>query len=287
MNPKVIPFYEEETGTFSYLVQDPNSLSCAIIDPVLNFNLATGEIGHDSANAIVAYVKDNQLEVQWIIETHVHADHLTAARYIKESVGGLIAISDRVAEVQKTFGKLFNMKAGPNTGNCWFDHLFSDNETYRIGNLRGTAISTPGHTPACMTHKIGDSAFVGDTLLQPDSGTARADFPGGDAAVLYQSIQKILALPSQTRIFVCHDYGSDAGREVEFLSSVDEERRLNIHINGSMKAEDFIRIREARDKTLEPPQLILPSLQVNICGGSFPAEEDNGIAYLKIPVNAL
>ena len=179
------------------------------------------------------------------------------------------------------------MKAGPNTGNCWFDHLFSDNETYRIGNLRGTAISTPGHTPACMTHKIGDSAFVGDTLLQPDSGTARADFPGGDAAVLYQSIQKILALPSQTRIFVCHDYGSDAGREVEFLSSVDEERRLNIHINGSMKAEDFIRIREARDKTLEPPQLILPSLQVNICGGSFPAEEDNGIAYLKIPVNAL
>jgi len=285
IQPKVVPFFEEETNTFSYVVSDPSSNACAIIDSVLDFDMASGNVDYRSAKSIISYVQDQNLQAEWIIETHVHADHLSAAPYLKEHLGGKVAIGDKVSVVQETFASIFN--AGPKfkSDGSQFDHLFTDDEKYSIGNLQAYAIHTPGHTPACMTHVIGEAIFAGDTLFMPDAGTARADFPGGDAATLFQSIQKILSLPAQCKIYMCHDYAE--GRDLEYLTTVKEELESNIHVNAEVTESEFVTMRKARDKTLDVPHLILPSLQVNMCAGNLPEAEDDGRIYLKIPVDAL
>jgi len=283
--PEVLPFLDKQTNTFSYIVKDPESNACAVIDSVLNFDYDSGTVSHQGADAIIAHIRNNNLQLVWLIESHAHADHLSAAPYIKKALGGKIAIGEHIDAVQKAFSKLFNVGPEFACDGSQFDHLFKDNETYQIGNLTGLAIYTPGHTPACMTHLIGDAAFVGDTIFLPDAGTARADFPGGDARVLYRSIKKILSLPKSTRLFMCHDYSDD--RELEYECTVEEELQNNIHVNASTDEDSFVEMREARDQGLEVPHLILPSLQVNIRAGNFPEPEDNGIVYLKLPVNAL
>ncbi len=283
---KVFHFFEADTNTYSYVVQDPRSKACAIIDSVLNFDMPSGRATYESADEIVKFVKANGLIVEWIIETHVHADHLSAAPYLQTLLGGKIAIGEHVTIVQKTFGEIFNAGNDFARDGSQFDHLFKDEEQYTIGGLAGRAIHTPGHTPACMVHIIGDCAFVGDTLFMPDAGTARADFPGGNAAQLYGSIQKILQLPSETRIFMCHDYGAE-GRELAFETTVAAETENNIHVNRSIQQDQFVAMREARDKTLDVPHLILPSLQVNMRAGHFPAPDTNGTVFLKVPVNVL
>ena len=282
--PEVLPYFDKDTNTFSYIVRDPSSNACAIVDSVLGFDYASGGTNTTEADAMIDYINDNDLQLEWIIETHVHADHLTAAPYIQEKLGGKIGIGEHVITVQETFGKIFNEGPGFQRDGSQFDHLFKDNETYQIGNLQGLAMHTPGHTPACMTHLIGDAAFVGDTLFMPDSGTARADFPGGDAGVLYESIQRILALPPETRVFMCHDYEEEK-RDLDYLTSVAEEKASNIHVNETVSKEGFVEMREARDRTLDMPHLILPSLQVNMRAGHLPAAEDNGIVYLKVPLD--
>jgi glyoxylase-like metal-dependent hydrolase (beta-lactamase superfamily II) len=284
--PKVFHFFEAETNTFSYVVQDPASKVCAIIDSVLNFDMPSGRASYESADEIVKFVQANELMVEWIIETHVHADHLSAAPYLQSLLGGKIAIGEHVATVQKTFGEIFNAGDDFARDGSQFDHLFKDEEQYSIGGLVGRAIHTPGHTPACMVHIIGDCAFVGDTLFMPDAGTARADFPGGNAAQLYGSIQKILQLPGETKVFMCHDYGAQ-GRELAFETTVAAETEKNIHVNQSVQQDQFIAMREARDKTLDVPHLILPSLQVNMRAGHFPDPDTNGTVFLKVPVNIL
>ena len=286
LQPLVQHFFEADTNTFSYVVKDPESDACAIIDSVLNYDMAASSIDHTSADEIIRYVQDNKLRVEWIIETHVHADHLTAAPYIQERVGGKIGIGDSVTTVQSTFKKIFNIKDEFQPDGHQFDHLFKDGEHYSIGNLDAYVIHTPGHTPACMTHVIGDAAFVGDTLFMPDAGTARADFPGGDAAQLFDSIQKILQLPDQTRVFMCHDYGTADRDQLLYETTVADERDRNIHVNQSVAREKFVEMRSARDKTLGMPHLILPSLQINMRAGHFPEAEDNGLVYFKLPVNA-
>ncbi len=283
--PKVTPFFDEESNTFSYVVRDPDSDACAILDSVLDIEYGSGGISYESADAIIRFVEDNHLKLEWIIETHVHADHLSAAPYLKARLGGKMAVGEHITVVQDTFGKIFNAGTEFQRDGSQFDHLFKDGESYTIGNLKALAIHTPGHTPACMTHVIGDAAFVGDTVFMPDSGTARADFPGGDAAQLYQSIQKIFSLPQDTRIFLCHDYGEE-GRELEYQTTVAKEIAENIHVNNSVTEAEFVEMREARDSTLEVPHLILPSLQVNMRAGDFPEAEDNGMVYLKLPINA-
>ncbi|MBL4574391.1 MAG: MBL fold metallo-hydrolase [Gammaproteobacteria bacterium] len=282
---KVAPFFDEETNTFSYVVSDPSSNACAIIDSVLDFDMPSGNVDYTSAQAIIDYVQEKNLQVEWIIETHVHADHLSAAPFLQEKLGGKIAIGDKVSIVQETFAAIFNVEPEFKVDGSQFDHLFSDGERYSIGNLQAYAMHTPGHTPACMTHVIGESVFAGDTLFMPDAGTARADFPGGDAVTLYRSIRKILSLPAASKIYMCHDYAE--GRELEYQTTVKEEMESNIHVNVEVEEADFVSMREARDKTLDVPHLILPSLQVNMCAGHFPAAEDNGRVYLKIPVDAL
>ena len=286
VKPEVFTFYDKQTSTFSYVVKDPTSNACAVIDSVLNLDYNSGRTSHTSADEIIDHIRKNKLELQWQIETHVHADHLSAAPYIQEKLGGKLGIGSHITTVQNVFGSVFN--AGPEFARdgSQFDHLFEDGETYQIGNLTGTAIHTPGHTPACMTHVIGDAAFVGDTLFMPDGGTARADFPGGDARVLYRSIKKLLALPSETRLFMCHDYQPD-GREVEYETTVAAERANNIHVHDGVSEDEFVAMREARDATLDMPVLILPSLQVNMRAGHFPPAEDNNITYLKVPIDAL
>lgn len=285
MCPTVVPFFDEDSNTFSYVVRDPASNACAIIDSVAEIDMASGSIAYSGAESIIRYVKDQSLDVQWIIETHVHADHLSAAPYLKAALGGVIAIGEHVTTVQNTFAKIFNTSKEFAQDGSQFDHLFSDGEKYAIGNLSATAFHTPGHTPACMTHVIGDAAFVGDTVFMPDSGTARADFPGGDAATLYHSIEKILSLPEETRIFLCHDYGEE-NRELEYQTTVKEERESNIHVHTGISEQDYVAMRKERDKGLEVPHLILPSLQVNMRAGAFPPAEDNGMSYLKLPINA-
>lgn len=286
VKPEVFTFYDKQTSTFSYVVKDPTSNACAVIDSVLNLDYNSGRTSHTSADEIIDHIRKNKLELQWQIETHVHADHLSAAPYIQEKLGGKLGIGSHITTVQNVFGSVFN--AGPEFARdgSQFDHLFEDGETYQIGNLTGTAIHTPGHTPACMTHVIGDAAFVGDTLFMPDGGTARADFPGGDARVLYRSIKKLLALPGETRLFMCHDYQPD-GREVEYETTVAAERANNIHVHDGVSEDEFVAMREARDATLDMPVLILPSLQVNMRAGHFPPAEDNNITYLKVPIDAL
>lgn len=287
IKPKVVPFFDDDSNTFSYVVQDPTSKACAIIDSVLDFDMASGAVSHRSADAIIRYVEEKKLEVEWIIETHVHADHLTAAPYIQDVLGGKIAIGEHVTTVQDTFKKIFNCKGEFQPDGTQFDHLFKNEEQYQIGNMSAFVLHTPGHTPACTTHVIGDAAFVGDTLFMPDAGSARADFPGGDAAQLFHSIKKILRLPPRTRIFMCHDYGTAERGEVEYQTTVKDELERNIHVNERVKESDFVEMRTTRDKTLDMPHLILPSLQVNMRAGHFPPPEDNDVIYLKTPVDVL
>ena len=284
--PKVVHFFEEDTNTFSYVVQDPASKACAIIDSVLNFDMASGRASYESADEIVKFIKDNKLEVQWIIESHVHADHLSAAPYLKELLGGKIAIGEHVATVQETFGPIFNAGDDFAKDGSQFDHLFKDGEQYAIGGLVGRALHTPGHTPACMAHIIGNAVFVGDTLFMPDAGTARADFPGGNAAQLFESIQKLLQLPGETKVFMCHDYGAK-GRGVAYETTIAAELEKNIHASRHVEQAQFVAMREARDKQLDVPHLILPSLQVNMRAGHFPEADSNGTVYFKLPVNIL
>ena len=284
-NPDVNAFFDLDTNTISYVVNDPATNTCAVIDAVLDFNMASGAIDTASADKIIAFVRSKNLQVEWLIETHVHADHLSAAPYLQNMLGGKIGISAEIASVQKIFGKVFNAGTEFERDGSQFDKLFIDNDTYQIGTLKAHTIHTPGHTPACMVHVVGDAAFVGDTLFMPDGGTARADFPGGDARLLYQSIQKILMLPDETRIFVCHDYGP-GGRAVEWQTDVGTQKQYNIHLAGKTE-DEFVAMRQERDATLGMPRLILPSIQVNMRAGHMPPAEDNGDTYLKIPVSGL
>ena len=283
--PEVIPFFDKDSNTFSYVVKDPESTSCAIVDSVLDFDYASGSTSFAGADAIIEYVREHHLVVEWLLETHVHADHLSAAPYLQQHLGGLLAIGEQITTVQNTFGKIFNAGTEFARDGSQFDRLFKEGDTFSIGSLSATVIHTPGHTPACLTYVIGDAAFVGDTLFMPDAGTARADFPGGDAGVLFDSVQKILALDDDTRIFMCHDYQPN-GRQLEYQTTVAEQRERNIHVNSNIKRSEFIAMREARDKTLGMPRLILPSLQVNMRAGHFPEAESNGQVYLKVPINA-
>jgi len=283
--PDVQAFFDEATNTISYIVKDPDSRSCAVVDSVMDFDYASGRISFEGADAIVASIREQGLTLEWIIETHVHADHLSAAPYIQEKLGGRIGIGANILEVQDTFGKVFNEGTEFQRDGSQFDALFNDGDTYAIGGMTAFAMHTPGHTPACMVHVIGDAAFVGDTLFMPDGGSARADFPGGDAGTLYDSIQKVLALPDDMRLFMCHDYGPN-GREIRWETTVGDEKANNIHVGGGISREDFVRFRTERDAQLDVPRLILPSLQINMRAGAIP-KDDNGRPMLKLPVNAL
>lgn len=285
--PEIQGFFDEPTNTVSYVVRDPASTTCAVIDSVLDFDSASGRTSTDFADRIIAFVKANGLTVEWILETHVHADHLSAAPYIQQALGGKIGIGANITIVQGIFGKIFNAGTEFERDGSQFDRLFSDGDRFAIGSLQGQVMHTPGHTPACMTWMIGDAAFVGDTLFMPDYGTARCDFPGGDARTLYRSIQKIFALPPETRLFMCHDY-RPPGRDVTMWeSSVAAEKSGNVHVHDGITEDAFVAMREARDATLGMPRLILPSIQVNMRAGDMPPAEDNGTTYLKIPVNML
>jgi glyoxylase-like metal-dependent hydrolase (beta-lactamase superfamily II) len=284
--PDVKAFFDEPTNTFSYAVWDPSTMKAAVIDSVLDYDAASGRIRHDSADAIIAFVESNGLSLEWVIDTHVHADHLSAAPYVKSRLGGRLAIGEHIRDVQQTFGKLFNAGPAFRSDGSQFDHLFKDGESYRLGSIDAVALHTPGHTPACMTHVIGDAAFVGDTLFMPDYGTARCDFPGGNARTLYRSIQRIFALPAATRVFMCHDYKAP-GRDVfAHETTVGQELSGNVHVREGVDEESFVRLRESRDATLPVPRLLFPSVQVNMCAGQLPDAEDNGVSYLKIPLNA-
>lgn len=285
--PDVKAFFDKDTYTVTYIVSDPATGRAAIIDSVLNYCPASGRTSTDSADTLLAYIADRELTVDWILETHVHADHLSAAPYLRDKLGGRIGIGEHVKDVQKVFGGLFNVEAGFRNDGSQFGHLFTDGETFRIGELEAKAVWTPGHTPACMVYVIGDAAFVGDTLFMPDFGTARCDFPGGDARTLYQSIQKIFALPGETRLFMCHDYKAPGRDHYAWETTVAEEKARNIHVGGDADEESFVAMRTKRDATLAMPTLILPSVQVNMRAGDLPEPEDNGTRYLKIPLNAV
>jgi glyoxylase-like metal-dependent hydrolase (beta-lactamase superfamily II) len=284
--PDVTAFFDAPTFTVTYVAADPETGRAAVIDPVLDYDPSSGRTSTDSADKVVDFITAQKLSVDWILETHVHADHLTGAPYIRAKLGGEIAIGENVKAVQEVFKSVFNL-ADLATDGGQFDHLFEDGEAFSIGNIEARVIHTPGHTPACITYLIGDAGFVGDTLFMPDFGSARTDFPGGSAEQLYDSIQKILALPDDTRLFMCHDYKAP-GRDVfAWETSVKEQRESNIHVNDSVTREQFIEMREGRDSQLGMPKLILPSIQVNVRAGNLPAAEDNGVAYLKIPLDAL
>lgn len=286
-SPRVQAFFDEATNTVSYVVMDPNSKACAIVDSVLDFDYASGHTDTRSADAIVAYVKAHGLDVDWLLESHVHADHLSAAPYLQQQVGGKIGIGDQITVVQDTFGKVFNAGTEFQRDGSQFDRLFKEGDRFAIGGLSGRVMHTPGHTPACLTYVIEDAAFVGDTMFMPDFGTARCDFPGGSAENLYKSIQKILTLPDATRIFVGHDYKAPGREEFAWETTVAEQRALNVHIGAGKSIEDFVSMRNARDASLGMPRLIVPSIQVNMRAGKMPAPEDDGNVYLKVPVNRL
>lgn len=284
-NPIVQHFFDEPTNTFSYVVRDPASDACAIVDSVLDFDYAAGRTDVRSADEIIAYVRSEGLRVEWIVETHVHADHLSAAPYLHEKLGGKTGIGAQIVAVQEIFGKAFNAGTEFARDGSQFDRLFNDGDTFMIGELEGRVMHTPGHTPACLTYVFGDAAFVGDTLFMPDYGTARCDFPGGDARTLYRSIQKVLALPPETRIFLCHDYKAPGREEYQHMTTVAAEREANVHVHDGVTEDEFVRMRSERDATLDMPRLILPSVQVNMRAGQMPPAEDNGQVYLKVPVN--
>ncbi len=285
--PLVKGFFDPATYTISYVVSDPATKACAIIDSLLDFDQASGRTSTRSADMLIDYVKAQGLSCEWIIDTHVHADHLTAAPYIRAQLGGKIAIGFNIPVVQGVFKRVFNEDQRFHTDGRQFDHLFQDEEVYRIGEIEARALHTPGHTPACMSHVIGDAVFVGDTLFMPDFGTARCDFPGGDAGVLYDSIQKIFTLPEETRIFLCHDYMAPGRDEYVWETTVGEEKRANIHVKDGTSREAFIKMRTERDATLGMPKLILPSVQVNMRAGDMPPAEENGVSYMKLPIDAL
>jgi glyoxylase-like metal-dependent hydrolase (beta-lactamase superfamily II) len=284
VEPDVASFFDKATNTVSYVVRDPGGNACAVIDSVLDFDYAAARISHASADRVIDFVRKHDLAVEWLIETHVHADHLSAAPYLQQKLGGKIGIGDRITVVQETFGKIFNEGTEFERDGSQFDKLFEDGDTYRIGSLTGRAIHTPGHTPACMTHVIGNAAFVGDTLFMPDGGTARADFPGGDARTLYRSIRKILALPPETRLFMCHDYGPN-GRAIHWETTVADERSHNIHVHDGVSEDEFVAMRTARDATLSMPRLIIPSIQVNMKAGELPEADSTGTRFLKVPLD--
>jgi glyoxylase-like metal-dependent hydrolase (beta-lactamase superfamily II) len=283
----VAPFFDEATNTASYVVRDPRSKACAIVDSVLDFDAASGRTGTHFAERIVRYVREHELTVEWILETHVHADHLSAAPYLKERLGGKLAIGADIRIVQDIFGKVFNAGSDFQRDGSQFDHLFSDGEIFHIGRLSAIALHTPGHTPACMTYVIGDAAFVGDTLFMPDYGTARADFPGGDAGMLYRSVRRVLSLPDATRLFLCHDYKAPGRDEFRWETTVAAERESNVHMHDGVTEDEFVRMRTLRDARLSMPKLILPSVQVNMRAGEMPPAESDGQRYLKIPLNKL
>lgn len=289
-NLQVEGFFDADTSTVSYIVLDRATLQCAIVDSVLDYDPKSGRTSHGSADKLIERVRALGARVQWILETHVHADHLSAAPYLKQAVGGRLGIGQHITTVQKVFGTLFNAGTGFAHDGRQFDHLFADGEAFTIGGLSLHAMHTPGHTPACMTYVVDDggqtAAFVGDTLFMPDYGTARCDFPGGDARTLYRSINKVLSLPPQTVLYMCHDY-QPGGREVQFVSTVAEQREKNVHVRNGISEEEFVTMRHARDATLAMPTLILPSVQVNMRAGELPEPEANGMRYLKIPLNAV
>ena len=286
MNPLVQAFFDDVTGTVSYVVYDKPGGRVAVIDPVLDYDPKSGRTETTRADELIRFVRGGSLTVDWILETHAHADHLSAARYLKQHLGGRIAIGERIRAVQSVFKRLFNLGTEFPQDGSQFDHLFADDETFRVGQLTGRALHVPGHTPADMAYQFGDAVFVGDTLFMPDVGTARCDFPGGNAHALYDSIQRLLSRPPSTRLFMCHDYPS-ANRNPAWESTVAEQRQYNIHIRDGISEEAFVTMRNARDAGLEMPVLILPSVQINIRAGAMPPPESNGVSYLKVPVNAL
>ncbi|MFN4235939.1 MAG: MBL fold metallo-hydrolase [Vogesella sp.] len=287
MPAHVEAFFDPATFTYSYVVSDPASAECAIIDPVLDYDPASGRTRHHSADRLLQYILEYELKTRWILETHVHADHLSAAAYLKQQLGGTLGIGAGITQVQRTFGALFHAGTGFACDGSQFDHLFQDGENFQLGELAAQAIHTPGHTPACMTYLIGDAAFVGDTLFMPDYGTARCDFPGGDAATLYHSIQKLFALPPQTRLFMCHDYKAPGRDHHAWQSTVAMQKQHNVHVHQGVDEASFVAMRQARDASLGMPALILPSVQVNMRGGQLPPAEENGVRYLKIPLDTL
>ena len=286
MKPDVRAFFDPATWTLTYIVKDPDSSSCAIIDSVLDYEAASGRTKTESADQVIAMVESENLTVEWILETHVHADHLSAAPYLHNKLGGKIGIGAHITDVQNIFGNLFNAEPEFRRDGSQFDHLFTDGDTFSIGGLTATAMHTPGHTPACMTYHVGDALFVGDTMFMPDFGTARCDFPGGDARALYQSIQRLLALPPETRMFMCHDYMPN-GREMQYETTVGEQKISNLQVHDGISEDEFVAMRSAKDQTLSMPTLILPSVQVNMRAGELPPAEDNGVRYLKIPLDAV
>ncbi len=287
MRANIEAFYDAVTGTVSYVVYDRVGGRAAIIDPVLDYDPKSGRTSTASAEAIVAFVRREALSVDWLLETHAHADHLSAAQFLKSQVGGRIAIGERIRTVQGVFKRIFNLESGFPVDGTQFDHLFADGERFPIGELEAEVMFVPGHTPADVAYRIGDAVFVGDTMFMPDVGTARCDFPGGDAHSLYRSVRRLLALPADTRLYMCHDYPPENARDPAWQTTVREQRAHNIHIHDGVTEDEFVAIRTARDATLEMPTLILPSVQINIRAGRLPPAEDNGVQYLKIPLNAL
>jgi glyoxylase-like metal-dependent hydrolase (beta-lactamase superfamily II) len=286
VKPEVTPFFDPATNTISYVVKDPGSAACAVIDCVLDLDYAAGGIVYRSADTIIRYIRDHGLSLAWLIETHVHADHLSAAPYIQQALGGKIGIGAEITVVQDNFGKVFNAGTEFRRDGSQFDRLFADGDRYMVGTMQAVAMHTPGHTPACMTHVIGDAAFVGDTLFMPDGGSARADFPGGDARQLYRSIQRVLALPPAMRLFMCHDYGPN-GRDIQWETTVADEQAHNIHVHDGISEDAFVAMRTQRDATLGMPRLIMPSIQVNMRGGRLPPPETGDQRFLKVPINGL
>lgn len=287
MQPAVHAFFDEATNTLTYVVVEPEGSACAVIDSVLDFDYASGRTDTRSADAVVAFIRDRGLDLRWILETHVHADHLSAAPYLQERLGGQIGIGERITVVQETFGKIFNEGTRFQRDGSQFDRLFRDGDSLMIGQMRADVMHTPGHTPACLTYVIGDAAFVGDTLFMPDFGTARCDFPGGSAATMYDSVQRILSLPDATRIFVGHDYKAPGRDAYAWESTVGDQKARNVHVGAGKSREDFVALRQARDATLAMPRLIIPSLQINMRAGQMPEPEANGTSYLKVPLNGL
>ncbi|MDR6448980.1 MBL fold metallo-hydrolase [Paraburkholderia sp. 22099] len=285
MTPRIEAFYDATTGTFSYVVYAGEGSACAVIDPVLDYDPKSGRTSTAGAERIVAFVREHGLRVEWLLETHAHADHVSAAPYLKETLGGKIAIGESIRIVQAAFKRIFNFGDEMHADGRQFDHLFAPGETFGIGQLSAQALHVPGHTPADMAYRIGDTVFVGDTLFMPDGGSARCDFPGGDARILYESVRTLLALPPQTRLCMCHDYPPDS-RGPQWQTTVAEQRRDNIHLHDGVTVEEFVAMRTARDRTLGMPTLILPAIQINIRAGALPEPEANGVRYLKIPLNA-
>lgn len=286
VKPDVTAFFDAPTNTISYVVKDPASQACAVVDSVMDIDYAAGRITYEGADRIIAHIRSQELRLEWLIETHVHADHLSAAPYIQSQLGGKLGIGENITLVQETFGKIFNEGTEFQRDGSQFDRLFTDGDSYAIGTMTAHVMHTPGHTPACMTHVIGDAAFVGDTLFMPDGGSARADFPGGDARTLYRSIQRVLSLPRTMRLFMCHDYGPN-GRDIQWETTVGDEIDHNIHVGQGTTEDAFVTMREARDATLNMPRLIIPSLQINMRAGQLPPKDEDGKTFLKVPVNGL